>query len=49
MSQHRKEIPPWNRLSQIARGSLRLEGIFHVLLEGPSFLCLEWLGKSASC
>lgn len=49
MGQHRKEIPPWKGLSQTARGSLRLEGIFRVLLDGPSFLCLEWLGKSASC
>ena len=49
MGQHRKEIPPWKGLSQTGRGSPRLEGIFRVILDGPSFLYLEWLGKSASC
>ena len=49
MGQHRKEIPPWKGLSQTGRGSPRLEGIFRVILDGSSFLCLEWLGKSASC
>lgn len=44
MGQQRKEIPPWKGT---ARGSLRLEGIFRVLLEG-AFLPLPGMARKIS-